>query len=348
MAGAPLLDVDDLHVSFRTEEGVVRAVDGVAFHVDAGEVVALVGESGSGKSATALTLMGLTRGPHAAISGRATFAGVELVGAAEAQLRRLRGRDLAIVLQDPMTALNPVLRIGDQIVEQIRAHERCSTAAARDRAAALLERVGIARARERLRAYPHECSGGMRQRVAIAMALACGPRLLIADEPTTALDVTTQAQILAQLDALRRETGAGVLLVTHDLGVVAQLADRVAVMYAGRIVEHGTVADVFADPQHPYTWGLLGSLPRVDRPRPARLPAIPGQPPSPLAAPTGCRFRERCPHAHDRCRQPPDLRERAGAPGHADRCVLDPAAKRRLRVVDGRIGLDPTAGAVAP
>jgi peptide/nickel transport system ATP-binding protein len=334
-----LLDVDDLHVSFRTEEGVVHAVDGVSFHVDPGEVLAIVGESGSGKTVTGMSLMGLTRSPNATFSGRAMLGDTELISASEAKLRKVRGAEIAMIFQDPMTALNPVQRIGDQIVEQIRAHEHITKAQALDRAVSLMERVGVPRASERLRAYPHEFSGGMRQRVMIAMALSCSPRLLIADEPTTALDVTIQAQILAELDQLRRETNAGVVLVTHDLGVVADVADRIAVMYGGRIVESGTLDDLFYDPQHPYTWGLLGSITRVDRPRPERLPAIAGLPPSLLNPPDGCHFRPRCPHEFEQCTQVPSLEARVGERGHCDRCWLSVDDKRSRRVVGDQIGL---------
>jgi oligopeptide/dipeptide ABC transporter ATP-binding protein len=335
-----LLEVDDLHVSFRTEEGVVQAVDGVSLTVDRGEAVAIVGESGSGKSVTAMTLMGLTRSPNASFSGTARFEDVELVGASDVQLRRVRGARIAMVFQDPMTSLDPVYRIGDQIIEQIRAHEDVSKAEAMDRTIDLMERVGIPRARDRARAYPHEFSGGMRQRVMIAMALSCSPSLLIADEPTTALDVTIQAQILDELKQLRAETDTGIILVTHDLGVVADIADRIVVMYAGRVVEQGTLDEVFYSPQHPYTWGLLGSITRVDQARHAGLPAIPGLPPSLMNPPQGCHFRPRCPHAFDRCAEVPELAARVpDAPGHLDRCWLDPADKERRRVVDGRIGL---------
>jgi peptide/nickel transport system ATP-binding protein len=334
-----LLEVDDLRVSFRTEEGVVQAVDGVSFHVEAGEVLAIVGESGSGKTVTGMTLMGLTRSPNASFSGRAMLGDRELIGASDAQLRRIRGSEIAMIFQDPMTALNPVLRIGDQIVEQIQAHESLSKAQALDRAVALMERVGVPRAAERLRSFPHEFSGGMRQRVMIAMALSCSPRLLIADEPTTALDVTIQAQILAELDQLRRETNAGVVLVTHDLGVVADIADRIVVMYGGRVVESGTLDDLFYDPQHPYTWGLLGSITRIDRPRPDRLPAIAGLPPSLLDPPSGCHFRPRCPHEFAKCTEVPALEEHVGERGHCDRCWLATEDKRRLRLVGDQIGL---------
>jgi peptide/nickel transport system ATP-binding protein len=341
MSGEPLLEVSDLHVSFVTEEGTVRAVDGVSFSVARGEVVAVVGESGSGKSVTAMTLMGLTRSPNACFEGRATLEGTELIGASESELQRIRGARIAMVFQDPMSSLNPVARIGEQIVEQIRAHDgEVSKEQAREQAVELMERVGIPRARERARSYPHEFSGGMRQRVMIAMALSCSPSLLIADEPTTALDVTIQAQILQELGKLRTETGAGILLVTHDLGVVADIADRILVMYAGRVVEQGTLDELFYDPQHPYTWGLLGSIARIDRDRSLRLPAIPGQPPSLVSPPAGCHFRPRCPHAFERCGETPPLRGGLPeAPGHLDRCWLQSQEKRKLREVEGRIGL---------
>jgi peptide/nickel transport system ATP-binding protein len=336
-----LLEVQDLRVSFRTEDGVVQAVDGVTFAVDRGEVLAIVGESGSGKSVTAMTLMGLTRGPNASFEGRALFEGRDVVGASEEELRRIRGAEIAMIFQDPMSSLDPVYRIGTQIIEQIRVHEPDVTKAqALDRTVELMERVGIPRARERARSYPHEFSGGMRQRVMIAMALSCSPKLLIADEPTTALDVTIQAQILDELRQLRKETGAGIILVTHDLGVVADIADRIVVMYAGRVVEEGTLDEIFYDPQHPYTWGLLGSITRVDRDRSQQLPAIPGLPPSLLSPPQGCHFRPRCPHAFERCTEVPELKSRLpDAPEHRDRCWLEVSQKRTLRQVGDQIGL---------
>jgi peptide/nickel transport system ATP-binding protein/oligopeptide transport system ATP-binding protein len=288
-----------------------------------------------------MTLMGLTRGPNARFEGRATFEGTELVAAPDAELRKIRGAGIAMVFQDPMSSLDPVYRIGTQIVEQIRVHHPdVSKAQAMDRAVELMERVGIPRAQERLRSFPHEFSGGMRQRVMIAMALSCSPRLLIADEPTTALDVTIQAQILDELRQLRSDTNAGVILVTHDLGVVADIADRIVVMYAGRVVEQGTLDEIFYDPQHPYTWGLLGSITRVDRDRAERLPAIPGLPPSLLSPPQGCHFRPRCPHAFDRCTEVPDLVSRLpDAPQHLDRCWLEPEQKRERRQIGDQIGL---------
>jgi peptide/nickel transport system ATP-binding protein/oligopeptide transport system ATP-binding protein len=342
-----LLDVDDLHVTFVTEDGLVNAVDGVSFTLDRGEVVAIVGESGSGKSVTAMTLMGLTRSPNSRFTGSAKLRDEELVTASEQQLEKIRGKEIAMIFQDPISSLSPVQRIGDQIVEQIRAHEKISKSEAMDRSVDLMERVGIPRARDRARAYPHEFSGGMRQRAMIAMALSLSPSVLIADEPTTALDVTIQAQILREISQLSDASDSGIIFVTHDLGVVADIADRVIVMYAGRVVEQGTLDQIFYDPQHPYTWGLLGSITRVDRDPPRRLPAIPGQPPSLVNAPQGCHFRPRCPHAFDQCVEIPPLESRlADAPEHLDRCWLEVEDKRVRREVEGRIGLvDPSVAA---
>jgi len=335
----PLLSVHDLRVTFATEEGVVQAVDGVSFDLAPGEVLAVVGESGSGKSVTAMTLMGLTRSPNAKFEGTAEYKGTELIAASEDQLRRVRGAEIAMIFQDPMTSLNPVLRIGRQIVEQIQEHEALPDQQARERAVELMEKVGIPRARDRLDSYPHEFSGGMRQRVMIALALSCDPSVLIADEPTTALDVTIQAQILQRIRELRDETGAAVILVTHDLGVVADIADRIAVMYSGRIVEQGSLDEIFYKPQHPYTWGLLGSITRVDQARPERLPAIAGLPPSLANRPTGCHFRPRCPHEFAKCAEVPPLEARAGGL-QLDRCWLSPEQKRELREIrPGEIGL---------
>jgi len=326
-----ILSVRDLAVRFATDGGVVRAVDGVSFDLDEGEILAIVGESGSGKSVTAQTLLGLTRAPNATITGSVEFDGQDLIELDDERFREIRGKRIAMIFQDPMTSLNPVYRVGHQIVEMIRAHGKVSKKDAQDKAVELLRSVGIPNPERRVQDYPHEFSGGMRQRVMIAMALALDPDVLIADEPTTALDVTVQAQILRLLDQLNRERGLAVVLITHDLGVVAEIADRVAVMYAGQIVEDATLEDIFYDPQHPYTWGLLGSLPRLDQPRPARLAQIAGSPPSLLNPPAGCRFAARCPHEFDKCSQPPPL--------DGDRCWLDPADKRRLRDVDGHIGL---------
>jgi peptide/nickel transport system ATP-binding protein len=336
-----LLEVEDLRVAFATDDGVVRAVDGVSFALGEGEVLAIVGESGSGKSATVMTLLGLTRVAGARVEGSARLLGRELLDAPEAELRRVRGGQIGMVFQDPMSSLNPVQRVGDQIAEQIRAHDHSATRAqAHERAVEQMERMSIPRARARARAYPHEFSGGMRQRVMLAMALSCAPRVVIADEPTTALDVTIQAQILDQFRRVAAEGETGIILVTHDLGVVADVADRVAVMYAGQVVEHGRADELFYDPQHPYAWGLLGSIARVDRARPERLPAIPGAPPSLLDPPAGCRFHPRCPHRFDRCASVPPLESRlTHSPGHLDRCWLETTDKRRLRTVDGMIGL---------
>jgi oligopeptide/dipeptide ABC transporter ATP-binding protein len=344
----PLLDVQHLKVDFRTEDGVVHAVDDVSFSLRPGEVLAVVGESGSGKSVTAMTLMGLTRSPNATFEGRATLRDLDLVTATDDELRRVRGKDIAMIFQDPMTSLNPVHRIGAQIVEQIQAHGDTTDAQARDRVVTLLERVGIPRARERVDSYPHEFSGGMRQRVMIAMAMANDPAILIADEPTTALDVTIQAQILREMRDLRERSGTAILLVTHDLGVVADIADRIAVMYAGRIVETGTLDEIFYDPQHPYTWGLLGSIARIDRERPKRLPSIPGMPPSLIDRPEGCHFRPRCRHEFGACTKYPELEGRiAESPAHDDRCWLPVDDKRAKReIAPGQIGLD-AEGAVA-
>jgi len=337
-----LLTVRNLRVGFATEAGRLQAVDGVSFDLSPGEVLAIVGESGSGKSVTAQTIIGLTRSADAQIEGSVRLGDTELVDASEQLLQGVRGDRIAMVFQDPMTSFNPVYRIGNQIVEAIRAHRPDSSKAeARERAVELLDSVGIPNAARRVDDYPHEFSGGMRQRAMIAMALALEPEVLIADEPTTALDVTVQAQILRLLEQLNRERGLATILITHDLGVVAEVADRVLVMYAGRIIEQGTLDEIFYDPQHPYTWGLLGSLTRLDLPRPHRLPQIGGAPPSLLSLPAGCSFRPRCPHAFGRCAELPGLDARlAEAPAHQDRCWLGPETKRERRVIEGKIGLE--------
>jgi oligopeptide/dipeptide ABC transporter ATP-binding protein len=339
-----LLEVSDLRVQFKTEEGLVHAVDGISFAVEEGETLGIVGESGSGKSVANLSILGLTRGPNTQISGSVAFEGRDLVALEAEQMQTVRGSEIAMIFQDPLSSLHPFYKIGDQLEEAVKAHQDVASAAARERSIGLLELVGIPDPQRRADQYPHEMSGGMRQRVMIAMALLNEPKLLIADEPTTALDVTTQAQILQLLERLQRELGMAVIIITHDLGVIAETADRVAVMYAGRIVEKGTVGEIFYDPQHPYTWGLLGSLTRLDRPRPRRLPQIPGAPPSLLAPPEGCHFRPRCPHAFDRCTEVPVLEARLPeAPAHLDRCWLEPERKRGLREVEGRIGLEAPA-----
>jgi peptide/nickel transport system ATP-binding protein/oligopeptide transport system ATP-binding protein len=278
-----------------------------------------------------MTLLGLTRGPNARFDGHATFAGTDLVSATDEQLRGIRGAEIAMVFQEPMSSLDPVYRVGDQIAEQILAHEPDTTRKqARKRAAELLQRVGIPHAHERARSFPHEFSGGMRQRVMIAMALSCNPSLLIADEPTTALDVTIQAQILELMKRLRRDHGSSILIITHDMGVVSDLAERVVVMYAGGVVEEGPKQAVFREPQHPYTWGLLDSIPRVGRTRGRRLTVIPGQPPSLLAPPAGCRFAPRCIYRFPKCDERPALVAKV-EPGHADACHLEPATRQALR-----------------
>ncbi|HUZ52048.1 MAG TPA: ABC transporter ATP-binding protein [Streptosporangiaceae bacterium] len=329
MAGN-LLEVRNLKVSFRTEDGVVRAVDGVSFSVAEGETLGIVGESGSGKSVTMMSVMRLIIDPNARFEGEVIYKGRDLMSLNQAELRLVRGSEIAMIFQDPMTSLNPVYRVGWQICEQVRAHEQISRQAARSRAIELLAAVGIPHPAERVDDFPHQFSGGMRQRVMIAMALSCSPSLLIADEPTTALDVTIQAQILKLIKNLKDEFGSAVVLITHDMGVVADVADRVAVMYAGRIIEQGTKQDVFYDAQHPYTWGLLGSIARIDRPKPRRLTAIRGLPPSLINLPAGCAFGDRCPQRFDLCDTVPELASRA-AFDHSDACHLDPEAKRGRR-----------------
>jgi peptide/nickel transport system ATP-binding protein len=326
----PLLEVRDLSVSFRTEEGIVRAVDGLSFSLAKGEVLGIVGESGSGKTVSMLSVMRLIRDPNVIVEGQVLHRGRDLMTLSQKEMQSVRGAEIAMIFQDPMTALMPVYRVGWQIAEQLRAHEPMSAGRARERAVELLSEVGIPNASRRADDYPHQFSGGMRQRVMIAMALSCSPSLLIADEPTTALDVTIQAQILELMKRLQRDYGSSIVLITHDMGVVADLAERVVVMYAGSVVEEGSKSEVFRDPQHPYTWGLLGSMPRIDRPRPRRLAAIPGAPPSLLAPPAGCRFAPRCPHRFGLCSTRPALAERV-APGRKDACHLDPAARPALR-----------------
>jgi len=342
MSAAPLLSVSGLRVGFATEGGVVQAVDGVSFDLRPGEVLAIVGESGSGKSVTAQTIIGLTRAGNARIEGSVKLGESDLTEAGDAEMRRLRGDQIAMIFQDPMTSFNPVYRLGNQIVEAIRAHRPdTSKQQGRERVIELFEAVGITNAEQRVDDYPHEFSGGMRQRAMIAMALALEPEVLIADEPTTALDVTIQAQILELLAELNRQRNLATILITHDLGVVAEVADRVLVMYAGKVVEEGTLDEIFYDPQHPYTWGLLGSLTRIDRPRPHRLPQIAGSPPSLLDLPDGCPFRPRCPHEFSKCTEYPGLESRGGeASDHRDRCWLGPEQKREKRQVEGQIGLE--------
>jgi oligopeptide/dipeptide ABC transporter ATP-binding protein len=326
-----LLEVKGLKVRFTTEDGVVRAVDGVDLELDRGKVLGIVGESGSGKSVTAMTLLGLTRDRNTTFEGEVIYKGQNLVTMPESRLRDVRGAEIAMIFQDPMTSLNPVYTVGDQIVEAIVTHEHTPKRDARRRAVELLRQVGIPNPQQRVNDYPHQFSGGMRQRAMIAMALSCNPDVLIADEPTTALDVTIQAQILELLEKLRADFDSAVILITHDLGVVADVADEILVMYAGRVVERGSKRDVFYDPLHPYTWGLLGSIPRLDRPKPAKLHSIEGTPPSLINLPRGCKFRPRCPHAFDKCQEEPELKSRVEESRHLDRCWLSVEDKRRLR-----------------
>ena len=326
-----LLEVRDLKVSFRTEDGIVRAVDGISFTLDPGEVLGIVGESGSGKSVSMMSVMRLIIDPNAVFEGEVIYKGRDLMKLGRDEMREVRGTEIAMIFQDPMTSLNPVYRVGWQIAEQIRAHENVSKKEAHARAVELLQAVGIPNPRVRVNDYPHQFSGGMRQRVMIAMALSCNPDLLIADEPTTALDVTIQAQILELIQRLKDDFGSAVVMITHDMGVVAEVADRVVVMYAGRVVEQGTKQDLFYDPQHPYTWGLLGSIARLDRPKPKRLTAIPGVPPSLINLPQGCAFGPRCPQRFERCSERPELRDRIGDSKHLDACHLEPAAKAARR-----------------
>jgi len=306
------VEVRDLAIAFRTEAGLVRVVDNVSFSVAEREIVGIVGESGSGKTLSLLAVIGLIQDPNAVITGSLRYKGRELIGLAPRRLHRIRGREIAMIFQDPMTALTPVYTIGWHIVEQIRAHADISRRAARRRAIELLGEVGLPDPARQADRYPHQLSGGQRQRALIAIALSCNPSLLIADEPTTALDVTVQVQILRLLERLRRDFGSAVVLITHDMGVVAELADRVMVMYAGRIVECGTREDVFRQPGHPYTWGLMRSIPPLHGAKPRRLAAIPGSPPSPAERPAGCPFRPRCIFRHAPCLDQPALYARGG------------------------------------
>ena len=315
-----LLSVKNLSTEFPVKKGIVRAVEDVSFDVDAGEILAIVGESGSGKSVTSLSIMGLLAEPGRVAAGSMEFEGRDLATLPEKDYRELRGNDMAMIFQEPMTSLNPVYRVGKQIVEAIRTHEKISKKEARERAIDLLRKVGIPSPEKRIDDYPHQMSGGMRQRVMIAMALACNPKLLIADEPTTALDVTIQAQILDLLRRLRDDTGMAVLLITHDLGVVSETADRVVVMYCGQVVEEAEVRALFDHPMHPYTLGLLKSIPRLEDDDTKRLYMIKGMVPNPLEMPPGCHFSDRCDSCMDICRtQMPKL---VDAGGRKVRCFL--------------------------
>ncbi|OUO87824.1 peptide ABC transporter ATP-binding protein [Gordonibacter urolithinfaciens] len=315
-----LLSVKNLSTEFPVKKGIVKAVEDVSFDVDAGEILAIVGESGSGKSVTSLSVMGLLAEPGHVAGGSMEFEGKDLVTLPEREYRELRGNDMAMIFQEPMTSLNPVYRVGKQIVEAIRTHENVSKKEARERAIDMLRKVGIPSPEKRIDDYPHQMSGGMRQRVMIAMALSCNPKLLIADEPTTALDVTIQAQILDLLRRLRDDTGMAVLLITHDLGVVSETADRVVVMYCGQVVEEAEVRTLFDHPMHPYTLGLLKSIPRLEDDDSKRLYMIKGMVPNPLEMPPGCHFSDRCDSCMDICREKiPDL---VDVGGHKVRCFL--------------------------
>jgi oligopeptide/dipeptide ABC transporter ATP-binding protein len=317
----PLLEVKGLHTEFRTGAGLVRAVDGVSYTVEHGETVAVVGESGSGKSVSALSILRLIASPPGRITGgEILFDGRDLLRLSETEMRQIRGRDIGMVFQEPMTSLNPVLTIGRQITETLEEHQGADRGAADRRALELLEMVGISDPRRRLRQYPHQLSGGMRQRVMIAIALACNPKLIIADEPTTALDVTIQAQILELMKSLTRKLGVAQIIITHNLGVVARYASRVNVMYAGRIVEAGHAEAIYHRPRHPYTMALLRSVPRLDRPRQARLDPVEGQPPDLTRLDGGCAFRARCRFAIERCGEARPTLETAGDAGHLAAC----------------------------
>jgi oligopeptide transport system ATP-binding protein len=326
----PLLDVRDLHVTFRTEAGRVGAVDGVSFSVSPGEVLGIVGESGSGKSVTMMSVMRLINDPNAIFEGQVMYKGADLMEASESRMQDIRGAEMAMIFQDPMTSLNPVYKIGDQVSEPLRVHRGMSKKAAWAEGVQLLSRVGIANPKARADEYPYQFSGGMRQRAMIAMAIANTPRILIADEPTTALDVTIQAQILELMQAMQRDFGSAIILITHDLGVIAGMADRVLVMYGGRVVEAGTVDEVFYNPQHPYTWGLLGSVPRLDLSSDAKLATIPGQPPNLLNMDDQrCPFAHRCRWVNDACLEGfPAYSE--VSPSHKAACVLEPNVRRAL------------------
>ena len=325
----PLLEVKNLKTYFATGDGVVKAVDGVNFSIEKGQTLGIVGESGSGKSVTCLTIMGLNPKRRTTSTGEALFNGEDLLKASSSRLREIRGNDIAMIFQDPMTSLNPVHSVGTQLVEAVLLHRDVSRGKAKKRALELLKQVGIPRAERRIDDYPHQFSGGMRQRVMIAMALINDPDLLIADEPTTALDVTTQAQILTLIEKLQSDYDSAVIMITHDLGVIAEIADDVVVMYAAEIAEQGTTDQIFKSPHHPYTWGLMGSLPRLDQ-NVERLVQIQGQPPSLLRPPPGCRFHPRCPYVMQVCKEvDPELSPAGDDPTHLQACHLDEETKKR-------------------
>ena len=325
----PLLEVKDLKVHFHTEDGVVKAVDGVSFGIQPGETLGIVGESGSGKSVSALTVLRLTDSPQAKISGEVWFRGVDLLKLPTDEMRTIRGAKISMIFQDPMTSLHPFYKVGDQIAEAIRQHQKVSKKEAFGQAVEMLGKVNIPRPEERAKQFPHEFSGGMRQRAMIAMALALNPDLLIADEPTTALDVTVQAQILDLIDRLKDEFNAAVIIITHDLGVVAEHCDNIQVMYGGKAVEYGNTDDIYYRPLHPYAWGLLRSIPRLDAEDKEPLHPIRGLPPSLINVPTGCAFHPRCPYVMDVCRS--DVPELLPVDGHhASACHLSLADKQRI------------------
>ena len=325
---AELLRVTDLHTEFPTDDGLVKAVDGVSFSVDEGETLAIVGESGCGKSVTAFSVMRLLQPPGRIASGSIMFRGRDLTKITDAEMRQLRGNEISMIFQEPMTSLNPVYTVGDQIAETLLIHQDISKKDALDQTIDMLRRVGISLPERRVYEYPHQMSGGMRQRVMIAMALACKPKLLIADEPTTALDVTIQAQILELMKELKDQYGMSILFITHDLGVVAEMAQRVVVMYAGQVVEEADVKTLYRRPYHPYTEGLLESIPRLDQPS-GRLHTIEGIVPNPLHMPSGCRFAPRCPYVEDRCNAtPPELTDAGDAT--VARCMIPPGDRREV------------------
>jgi peptide/nickel transport system ATP-binding protein len=330
------LSVRDLRVHFPTDDGVVKSVDGLSFDLDRGKTLGIVGESGSGKSVTSLSIMGLHKGDTARISGEVVLDGQDLITSSAEEVRLLRGKRMAMIFQDPLSAMHPFYTVGHQIIEAYRVHNKVSKQVARKHAIDMLDRVGIPEPDKRVDAYPHQFSGGMRQRAMIAMALSCDPDLLIADEPTTALDVTVQAQILDLIRDLQREFNSAVIIITHDLGVVAELADDIQVMYAGRAIEYGSAEDIFDRPQHPYTWGLLGSMPRIDQERTERLIPIKGSPPSLINVPPGCAFHPRCNYAHLNGgaseTEVPELLNIGG--GHRVACHLSSEQRRQLWETD--------------
>jgi len=359
----PLLSVEDLRVSFRTDDGLVKAVDGISYTLGAGKTLGIVGESGSGKTVSSLTTLGLTRSRNSQIEGRIVFDGEDLVSMPDDKLRGIRGNEVAMIFQDPLSALHPFYKVGAQLMEAMQAHRSLSRSAAKSRAGELLALVGIPDPERRVDQYPHEFSGGMRQRAMIAMALANEPKLLIADEPTTALDVTVQAQILALLNDLQQRLGMAIIIITHDLGVVAEIADEIAVMYAGRIVERGTTQEIFTAAQHPYTWGLLKSIPRLDNPRDEELVPISGRPPSLINRPSGCHFHPRCPYVQEsHKRVDPALEPITPGSPHAVACLLEATVRQRIweglqagrdaeslqRLASGANGLPPPAASTAP